>query len=96
MLDKVLITKIITKKMDFTKKYDPDTGSYFHMDFTTGRFQLNKNTLYYSKMALRFNLVELFDNYFHLGLSANRKYFFDYSFPESENVKLNVDSKWSA
>ena len=93
--DKVLVTKMFTKKMDFSKIDDPETGSYFHMDYTIGRFQLNKYTRFYSKVALRFNLVELFDSYFQMGLSseAERKYFLDHSFAESENLKINIDSQ---
>ena len=74
-----MFTKKMDFSKMYYKKYDPETdwfnfdddddvdqetGSYFHMDLTTGRFQLNKYSRYFSKIALRFNLVELFDNYF--------------------------------
>lgn len=38
MYDKVLITKMFTKKMHYQKTYDKDTGSYYHMDVVTGRY----------------------------------------------------------
>ena len=81
MENKVLLTKMFTKKMDFERMYDKDFGSYYHMDVVTGRYLLSKYTRFISTVALRFNLVEMFDSYFRMNLAyeATRKYFLDYS-----------------
>jgi hypothetical protein len=93
--DKVLVTKMFTKKMDFERKYDEIYGSYVHMDVTTGKFPLSTYSKFISKVALRFNLVEMFDNYFLMGLpsEANKKYFLDYSYQESGEIKIPVKSR---
>jgi hypothetical protein len=80
MMDKVFVTKMYSKKIDFEKMYATDFGSYHHMDVVTGRYHLNPYTKYLSTVALRFNLVEMFDSYFTMNLAheATRKYFYDH------------------